>query len=66
MGELVDLLQYVPSIGAILNLSQFSKSKGFRVIYQMTSAFSGKFIPVNRFEVAIIVQTLQDILLQVT
>ena len=37
-----------------------------RVIYQLTSAFSAKFIPVNIFEVAVMVQKLQHILLQVT
>ena len=36
------------------------------MIYQMASAFSAKFIPVNRFEVAVTVQKLQHILLQVT
>ena len=36
------------------------------MIYQITSAFSDKFIPVNRFEVAVTVQKLQHILLQVT
>ena len=56
----------VPNMGAILNLSQFFKWKGGRVIYQITSAFSAKFIPVNRFEVAIMVQKLQHILFQVT
>ena len=67
MGELVDLLQYVPNIGAILNLSQFFKSKGGHVIYQITSAaFSAKLIHVNGFEVAIMVQKLQHIFLQVT
>ena len=35
-------------------------------LYQMTSAFSVKFNPVNRFEVAVMVQKLQYILLQVT
>ena len=36
------------------------------MIYQITSKFSAKFIPVNRFEVAVMVQKLQHILLQVT
>ena len=36
------------------------------MIYQITSAFSAKFIPVNRFDVAVMVQKLQHILLQVT
>ena len=36
------------------------------MIYQITSAFSAKFITVNRFEVAVMVQKLQNILLQVT
>ena len=31
-----------------------------------TSEFSAKFIPVNTFEVAVMVQKLQNILLQVT
>ena len=51
---------------AILNLSNFFKWKGSRGIYQITSAFSVKFIPVNKFEVAVMVQKLQHILLQVT
>ena len=67
MGEVVYLLRYVPNMGAILNLSLFFfKWKGGRVIYQITLAFSAKFIPVNRFEVAVMVQKLQHILLQVT
>ena len=33
---------------------------------KITSAFSAKFIPVNRFEVAVMAQKLQHILLQVT
>ena len=36
------------------------------MIYQITSEFSAKFILVNRFEVAVMVQKLQHILLQVT
>ena len=36
------------------------------MIYQITSEFSAKFIPVNRFEVAVRVQKLQHFLLQVT
>ena len=36
------------------------------MIYQITSAFSAMFIPVNRFEVVVMVQKLQHILLQVT
>ena len=35
------------------------------MIYQITSAFSAKFIPANRFEVAVMVQKLQ-LMLQVT
>ena len=34
------------------------------MIYQITSEFSAKFIPENRFEVAVLVQKLQHILLQ--
>ena len=51
-------------MGAILNVINFFKWKGGRVIYQITSEFSAKFIPVNRFEVAVMVQKLQHILLQ--
>ena len=36
------------------------------MIYQMTSAFYAKFSPVNRFEIAVMVQKLQHILMQVT
>ena len=36
------------------------------MIYQVTSAFSAQFIPVNRFKVAVMVEKLQHILLQVT
>ena len=36
------------------------------MIYQITSEFPAKFIPVNRFELAVMVQKLQHILLQVT
>ena len=35
------------------------------LITVITSAFSAKFIPVNRFKVAVMVQRLQHILLQV-
>ena len=35
-------------------------------MYQVTLAFSAKFVPVNRFEIAVMVQKLQRILLQVT
>ena len=71
MGEVVYLLRYLRNMGAILksailNLSIFLKWKGDRVIYQITSAFSAKFIPVNRFEVAVMVRKLQCILLLVT
>ena len=71
MGEVVYLLRYVPNMGAILkstvlNLSQYFLMERGRVIYQITPAFSAKFIPVNRFEVAVMVQRLQHILLQVT
>ena len=34
------------------------------MIYQITSAFSAKFIPVNGFDVAVMVQKLQHIFLQ--
>ena len=51
---------------AILNRSQFFKWKGGRLIYQITSAFSAKVIPVNKFEAAVMIQKLQHILLQVT
>ena len=71
MGEVVSLLRYryVPNTGAILksailNLSQFFKMERGRVIYQITSAFSAKLIPVNIFEVAFMVQKLQHILLR--
>ena len=66
MGKVIYLLRYLPNMGAILSPSQFFKWKGGRVIYQITSAFSAKFIPVNIFEVAVMVQKLQHILLQVT
>ena len=36
------------------------------MIYQITSEFSAKLIPVNRFEVAVVVRKLQHSLLQVT
>ena len=36
------------------------------MICQITSEFSAKFVPVNIFELAVIVQKLQLILLQVT
>ena len=36
------------------------------MIYQITSAFYATFIPVNIFEVAVMIQKLQHILLQVT
>ena len=36
------------------------------MIYQIKSAFSAKFIPVNRFKVAVMVQMFQHILLLVT
>ena len=67
---MVYFLRYVPNMGAILklailNLSQFFKWKGGRVIYQITSAFFAKFIPVNRFEVAVMVRSYH-ILLPVT
>ena len=62
----VYLLGYVPNMGAILNVSQFFRWKGGRVIYQITSAFSAKFISVNRFEVGVTFRKLQHILLQVT
>ena len=51
---------------AILNLSIFFKLEGSHVIYHMISTFSVKFIPVNRFEIAVTVQKLQHILLQVS
>ena len=51
-------------IGHLESVS-FFKWKGGLVIYQITSAFSAKLIPVNRFEVAVMVQKLQHILLQV-
>ena len=35
------------------------------MIYQIVSAFSAKFIPVNGFEVAVTVQKSQHVLLQV-
>ena len=35
------------------------------MIYQITSEFSATFSPVNRLEVALMVQKLQHILLQV-
>ena len=35
-------------------------------MYQITSEFSAKFINENRFEVAVVVQKLKHILLQVT
>ena len=40
--------------------------RGGRVIFQIISAFSAEFIPVNRFEVAVMGKKLQHILLQVT
>ena len=52
-------------IGHLESKSTFLIERG-RVIYQITPAFSAKFIPVNRFEVAVMVQKLQHILLQVT
>ena len=67
---MVYLLLYVPNMGAILKsailtLSNFFNGKGscdisynIRIFYQ--------FIPVNRFEVAVMVQKLQHILLQIT
>ena len=36
------------------------------MIYQITSEFYAKFIPVNRFDVADMVEKLQHILLQVS
>ena len=36
------------------------------MMYQITSVFCAKFIPVKIFEVAVMVQKLQHILLQVT
>ena len=36
------------------------------MIYHITREFSAKFIPINVFEVAVMVQKLQHILLQVT
>ena len=71
MDEVVYLLRYVPNMGAILKsailyLNHFFKWKGGRVIYKITSAFSATFIRVHRFEVAVMVQKLQHILLQVT
>ena len=36
------------------------------MIYRITSAFSAKLIHVNRFEVAVMVEKLQHIFLQVT
>ena len=35
-------------------------------MYHITSAFSAKFIPINIFEIAVMVQKLQHILMQVT
>ena len=49
-----------------LESDNFFKWKGGREIYQITSPFSAKFIPVNGFEVAVMVQKLPHILLQVT
>ena len=71
MGEAVYLLRYVLNMGAILksatlNLSQFFKMEWGHVMYHITSEFSAKFIPVNRFEVAVMVQKLQHILFQIT
>ena len=68
---MVYLLRHVPDMcailkSAILSLTMFLKWKGGSVIYQITSEFSAKFIPVNRFEVSVMVQKLQHILLQVT
>ena len=65
------LVRYIPNMGTIfksdiLNLSKFFKWKGGRVIYQIISEFSAKFITVNRFDVGVMVQKLQHILLQVT
>ena len=58
---MVYLLRYVPNMSAILKSAILNLSKFFlngkvgRVIYQIISAFSAKFIPVNRFEVAVMV-----------
>ena len=67
---MVYLSRYVPNMGRHLEIGHlesvnFVKRKGSHVIYQITSAFSAKFIPVNRFEVSVMVQKLQNILLQV-
>ena len=58
---MVYLLRYVQNMSV-----NFFKWKGGRVKYEITSAFSANFIPVNRFEIAVMVQKLQHILLQVT